>query len=305
LHLKYALEVAKTNSINKAAENMFMGQPNLSRAIKELENSLGVKIFARTSKGMTPTPEGEEFLRYARQIISQVEYVENMFSAENVQTQKFSLSCPRASYIYSAFLEFCKCIDMEKHLEFYYQETNNHQTINNLLDNGFNLGIVRYRTTHEKNFKRLLESKLLSSEIITEFKYKVLVSKNSPLAKSREVSTSDLENMIEIAHADTYVPSMPTYDVQKEELTKNVSRHIFVYERFSQYDLLSTLPKSYIWVSPMPSELLDNYNLVQLDCVDNDKVYKDVLIFKTGYKFSEFDDKFIVELVKSKRNAQR
>ena len=61
-HLKYAVEVEKTASITKAGENLFMGQPNLSRGIKELEETLGVKIFKRTSKGIVPTPQGEEFL---------------------------------------------------------------------------------------------------------------------------------------------------------------------------------------------------------------------------------------------------
>ena len=63
LHLKYVVEVEKTRSISKAAENLLMGQPNLSRAIRDLEQSLGVTLFRRTSKGISPTPEGEEFLR--------------------------------------------------------------------------------------------------------------------------------------------------------------------------------------------------------------------------------------------------
>ena len=68
LHMKYALEVAKCGSINKAAEVLLMNQPNLSRAIKELEASLGVEIFTRSAKGMVPTPEGETFLGYANKI---------------------------------------------------------------------------------------------------------------------------------------------------------------------------------------------------------------------------------------------
>ena len=71
LHLKYAVEVAKTSSITKAADNLYMGQPNLSRAIRELEDSLGIQIFKRTPKGIYPTPKGEEFLGYARQVIEQ------------------------------------------------------------------------------------------------------------------------------------------------------------------------------------------------------------------------------------------
>lgn len=69
LHMKYAVEVAKCGSINKAAEILLMNQPNLSRAIKELEASLGVEIFSRSAKGMVVTPEGETFLRYATSIL--------------------------------------------------------------------------------------------------------------------------------------------------------------------------------------------------------------------------------------------
>ena len=125
LHLKYAIEIEKTQSINKAAENLYMGQPNLSRAIKELERSMGVEIFQRTSKGMIPTPEGIEFLGYAKKILAQVDQVENLFSKNNRNTQKFSISVPRSSYISSAFVNFCSKIDEDKRAEIYYQETNN------------------------------------------------------------------------------------------------------------------------------------------------------------------------------------
>ena len=73
MHLKYAAEIAKVGSLNKAAENLYMGQPNLSRAIRELETSLGITIFVRSAKGMSVTPEGEEFLRYARKILAEVD----------------------------------------------------------------------------------------------------------------------------------------------------------------------------------------------------------------------------------------
>ena len=69
VHLKYAVEVAETGSINKASEKLYVSQPNLSRAIKELEASLGVTIFDRSAKGMVLTPDGEVFVRYARSIL--------------------------------------------------------------------------------------------------------------------------------------------------------------------------------------------------------------------------------------------
>ena len=92
LHLKYAVEVEKTRSINKAAENLFMGQPNLSRAIKELEESLGITIFKRTSKGISPTEQGEEFLGYAKSILAQIDAVETIFSKDRQNRQQLKIS---------------------------------------------------------------------------------------------------------------------------------------------------------------------------------------------------------------------
>ena len=71
LHMKYAVEIAKLGSINKAAEALLIAQPNLSRAVKELETDLGVSIFDRSSKGMFLTPEGEKFIGYAKKILQQ------------------------------------------------------------------------------------------------------------------------------------------------------------------------------------------------------------------------------------------
>ena len=80
MHIKYAVEVANEGSINKAAEKLYVGQPNLSRAIKELEASLGVKIFERSAKGMGLTSDGETFIRYAKTILRQVDEVESIFN---------------------------------------------------------------------------------------------------------------------------------------------------------------------------------------------------------------------------------
>ena len=106
LHLKYAVEVAKTRSISKAAENLYMGQPNLSRAIKELEESLGITIFRRTTKGISITPDGEEFLQYARQIVQKVDEVEQIYHNGRQKKQSFSVSVPRASYLSYAMADF-------------------------------------------------------------------------------------------------------------------------------------------------------------------------------------------------------
>ena len=94
LHMKYAVEIAKTNSLNKAAETLYVGQSALSRAIKELESSLGVTLFERSSKGMTLTPDGQLFIHYAKSVLKQVDNIENMFSQGKTDKQRFPYRFP-------------------------------------------------------------------------------------------------------------------------------------------------------------------------------------------------------------------
>ena len=89
MHMKYAVEIANIGSINKAAEILLIAQPNLSRCIKELESDLGITIFVRSSKGMLLTPEGEEFISYAKNILKQIDDVEQMYHHGKMQRQKF------------------------------------------------------------------------------------------------------------------------------------------------------------------------------------------------------------------------
>lgn len=302
VHLKYAVEIARTKSISKAAENLYMAQPNLSRAVKELEEGLGITIFKRTSKGITVTPEGEEFLRYAKRIISQVEEVEAIYQNGKKPKQRFSVSVPRASYIAKAFTEFSKNLSTDQPADIFYKETNSMRTINNIIKEDYNLGIIRYQAAFEKYFVSMFREKKLTHEIITEFSYVLLVSKNSPLALCEKIEPSDLSDFIEISHADPYVPSLPMIDVKRAELSETVDKHIFVFERGSQFDLLEKVPTTFMWVSPIPEELLEKYNLIQLKCEGNGKIYKDVLVYRNGYKLSELDKQFIDEVCKARKN---
>ena len=98
LHLKYAIMVAETGSISKAAKKLYVAQPNVSRAIKELESDLNITIFERNSKGMIVTPEGEQLIHYAKRILRQIDDMEKIFKYQK-KKNVFSISVPRASYI--------------------------------------------------------------------------------------------------------------------------------------------------------------------------------------------------------------
>ena len=99
IQFKYAIEVERTGSISQAAENLYMAQPNLSKAIRELEETLGFPVFERTSRGVVPTRRGEEFLKLARGVLLQVEQMEALRDDEPGNVQRLSLSMPRGSYI--------------------------------------------------------------------------------------------------------------------------------------------------------------------------------------------------------------
>ena len=124
------------DNYTKAAEMLFTAQPNLSRAIKELESGLGITIFRRTPKGIFPTPQGEEFLGYARKILSQVDAMEAMYKSGVEKIPQFSLSAPGAGYIESAFGSFCKTRHPKIRAEVIIAESTPNRTINNDTDTG-------------------------------------------------------------------------------------------------------------------------------------------------------------------------
>ena len=282
LHMKYAVVIAQTNSINKAAEKLYVGQSALSRAIKELETGLGVTLFERSAKGMSLTPDGEVFVRYAKSVLRQVETIENMFSGNSGGKKRFSISVPRASYIADAFAKFSCFIGKNSDIEMFYKETNSMRAIKNILQEDYKLGILRYAENFDKYYKDTLDEKGLRCELITEFHYVLIMSADSPLAKKEELSFVDLSDYIEIAHADPYVPSLPLSEVKKEELPE-VGRRIFVFERASQFELLSSNTNTFMWVSPVPAKLLKRYGLVSRICSANKKIYKDIMIYRNDY----------------------
>ena len=300
LHMKHALEVARLGSLSKASETLLIAAPNISRSIKELETDLGITIFDRTQSGMKLTPEGEEFINFAKGILGQIDEVERFYKTGTPKKQKFSISVPRACYISEAFAQFSKSLSKDA-AEIFYKETNSRRTIDNMLNHDYKLGIIRYAENYDKYFKAMLEEKGFQYELVTEFTYSLIMSAENPLAQKPEITFDDLADYIEIAHADPYVPSMMLSKVIKEELSDNIKRRIFIFERASQFDLLSLNPETFMWVSPAPKSLLERYNLVLRKCAENKKVYKDVLIYKDGYKLSTLDRQFITNLCESKR----
>ncbi len=300
LHLKYALEVEKTESITKAAKTLYVGQPNLSKAIKELENTVGFNIFLRTPKGMTPTRKGKEFLDQARTIVLKFDELESIYQPVKPTTQRFTISIPRASYISRAFTRFVKTLDPQKEIELNFFETNSIRAIDNILETECNLGVIRFHTSHEKYFLDLIREKNLQFREIWLFEYVLLLSRNHPLADLPVITYADVLDYIEIVHGDLTIPMNQFSSSQTAQNLLPVSKRIYVYERGSQFDLLCNVPETYMWVSPIPADLAERYQLVQRKCKMENWKFKDVLIYPSGYQLSSQDQVFISELFRSK-----
>lgn len=296
LHLKYAVEVAKTSSITKAAENLYMGQPNLSRAIKELEEELSIRIFRRSSKGIVPTEQGEAFLGYARTILQQVDAIEKMYREERLHTRRFSVCAPHAAYTACAFAEFAASLGTQERMELIYREGNALSAVGSILEEGYHLGVIRYRTEHEPHYTKLLAEKGMTAELIGEFECGVLFSRESPLAIRDKVWREDLKPLIEIASGDSAEP-----ETRREEKRALASRSVQLFESCAQLEMLGRMPQAYMWASPVPRRMLEKHGLTARLCADEQRKIRDMLIYRKDYRLSEEDLRFIDMLMKQVR----
>ena len=296
-YLIYALEIERVGSISQAAQNLYMAQPNLSKAIRELEKELGFPIFKRTAKGVRPTEAGTEFLYHARQIMEQVSAVERISQRIGTDKLKYKISIPRGSYIVDGFTSFLSELELEKGMEVTINETNALGTISNVADRGYNLGIIRYQMLDETHYLTMLKNNHLTYETIWEFEYVLVMSKNHPLANKETITPEDLSEYTKITHGDIELPHVRRINHEAEMTPRNV---IYVYERGSQFDLLTNVPTTYMWVSPIPQKLLDKLQLVQRICRAEDNLYKDVMIFREDYHITEHDRLFQKKIYESK-----
>ena len=167
------------------------------------------------------------------------------------------------------------------------------RAISNLQNADYKLGIIRYQSSYESYFREMYREKEFSSEVLAEFTYRVVMSKNHPLAQKESIVTEDLTPYTELSHPDPYVPSMPLSLVRKNEILDNTDKHIYIFERGSQMELLSTVPGTFMWCSPEPASVLEQHGLVQRTCSDNAVKYRDVLIYKKEYSLTDLDKAFI------------
>lgn len=298
LHLRYALEVARAGSISQAAENLYMGQPNLSKAIKELEQSLNITIFTRTSKGAEVTPKGREFLRYAQNILRQYDAMEALGREGDAMAQRIRVTIPRASYMVDAFTNFLSRLDPGRSVDADLMETNTMRSIRHVADGRADFGAIRYKAEYAGYFEAMLAENELESQSLLQAEYLLLVSRSSPLAQMEEVPSEFLSSFTELVHGDSSVPGAMSENTDTERGKTPGDKKVYLYERGSLYDILARVPGTFMWVAPTPKDVLKRNGLVQKRS-DISPTFQDSLIYQKGHEFSQLEEMYVREIKKS------
>ena len=189
--LNYLITIAETKSLNKAAEQLYVSQPSLTNAIKELEKELGITLFYRSGRGVTLTNDGTEFLLYAKQIYGQYESVWEKYGQGGSYKKKVGVSTQHYSFAVKAFVDMAKEFDMSKY-EFALRETRTMEVISDVNTMKSEIGILYLSDFNRKAIEKLLKSYDLEFHHLVDCQAYVYIWKDHPLAKEASISFAQL-----------------------------------------------------------------------------------------------------------------
>lgn len=190
--LNYIITIAETKSMNKAAEKLYVSQPSLTNAIKELEKELGITIFYRSGRGVTLTNDGTEFLLYAKQIYGQYETVLEKYGEGGSYKKKFGVSTQHYSFAVKAFVDMAKEFDMSKY-EFAIRETRTAEVIQDVSTMKSEIGILYLSDFNRKSLGKMLKSAGLEFHHLIDCQAYVYIWKHHPLAKEKSICFEQLD----------------------------------------------------------------------------------------------------------------
>ncbi|MGI5880238.1 MAG: LysR family transcriptional regulator [Syntrophomonadaceae bacterium] len=191
--LRYVIKIVECGSITEAARQLFVSQPSLSNAVKELETELGIEIFNRTAKGISLTIDGGEFLSYARQVIEQTELLEQRYLGKKPSKQLCSVSTQHYAFAVNAFVNLLRALDVDEY-EFTLRETRTWEIIEDVKNLRSELGIIYLSDFNEKVIAKLLKENHLTFYPLFEADPHVFISSVHPLAGKESVTLEDLDD---------------------------------------------------------------------------------------------------------------
>lgn len=256
--LKYVVTVAETGSITEAAKQLFISQPSLTAAIKELEQEFGITIFHRSNKGIEQTPEGDEFLGYARQLLEQANLMDARYTGKVHGKQRFCVSAQHYSFAVEAFVELLKADGGDKY-EFHMRETQTYDIIDDVAHRRSEIGVLYLNTFNEPVIRKTLRDHGLSFTSLYRAAPHVFLGKNSPLAKKKEIALSDLAPYPRLSYEQGNHNSF--YFSEEILSTMDSDKEIIVRDRATLFNLLVGL-NGYTICSGVISEELNGPHII-------------------------------------------
>ena len=191
--LQYLEKIVESGSINEAAKALFLSQPSLSNAIKELEQEMDLQLLVRQKSGVSLTNEGREFMIYARQILDQVKLMEAKYKQHTVRKQAFSVSAQHYAFVVHAFVDLIKQVDAEEY-QFTLRETETQNILEDVMSFKSSLGILYLNKFNRQVLTKLFKEKKLKFTPLFKAKPHVFVCRDNPLAQKSSVKLRDLED---------------------------------------------------------------------------------------------------------------
>lgn len=298
--LKYVITVANSNSMNEAARTLFISQPSLSSAVKELEEEIGVELFRRTNRGISVTPEGEEFLGYARQVVEQYALIESKYVAKEQMKKKFSVSMQHYTFAVSAFVQMVKQFGMDEY-EFAVHETRTYDVIQDVKNFRSEIGILYTNNFNRNVLTKLFHESSLEFHPILECSIYVYLWKGHPLAQREMVTLEDLREYPCLSFEQGTYNAF--YFAEEVLSTYEYKRLIKADDRATLLNLMVGL-NGYTLCSGIICEELNgsDYCAVKLD---SDEVMTIGYLVRKGVTISPLGRKYLDEVAKYKDKALR
>ena len=187
----YIITISEAGSFNKAADLLYVSQPSLTNAVKELEKETGITIFNRSGKGVTLTAEGMKFLPYVRQVYSQYQNLLDAYSGQGKRRQQFAVSTQHYSFAVKAFVELTKSFDVAEY-DFAIRETRTRDVIDDVAASRSEIGILYLNDFNRSALNKLLSSANLHFNFLIQCDAYVYLWKGHPLANQHSISLRDL-----------------------------------------------------------------------------------------------------------------
>ena len=189
--LKYVIEVAKAKSISEAAKKLFISQPSLTNAIKELEKEMNITIFLRTNKGILISKEGEIFLGYARQVLEQAYLLEEKYLKQDKRKQQFCVSTQHYSFAVNAFVDIIEEYGHDEY-DFSLRETQTYEIIEDVTRMKSEIGVLYINDFNKLVIQKILKEHNLIFHSLIVVKPHIFISSKNPLAKKKKVTMEEL-----------------------------------------------------------------------------------------------------------------